>query len=40
MNALFYHENALAYARGNFRVGEDPALAQKLAAQVKAISSG
>jgi carbonic anhydrase/acetyltransferase-like protein (isoleucine patch superfamily) len=40
MNALFYHENALAYARGDYRVGADPAFAQKLAARLTALSSG
>ena len=35
-NALLYHENALAYARGEHRAWADPALAARLAARAEA----
>ncbi|SRR5579883_147601 len=37
MNALFYYENALAYARGDHRVAEDPGFAANLAQRANAI---
>lgn len=36
INALFYHENALAYARGDHRAWADPALAARLVGQAAA----
>ncbi len=38
MNALFYHENALAYLRGDYRVGLDPGFASRLGARLNALS--
>jgi len=35
-NALFYHENALAYARGEHRVWADPACGARVAARLAA----
>ena len=36
MNALLYHENALAYARGEHRAWADPAILARVAAQAAA----
>lgn len=37
MNALFYHENALAYAKGDHRCGASPDFAARLAARLAAL---
>jgi carbonic anhydrase/acetyltransferase-like protein (isoleucine patch superfamily) len=39
MNAIFYHENALAYAKGNYCIGADPAVADRIAARLKELGS-
>lgn len=38
MNAAFYHENALAYARGEHRVAQTPEFAQAMEEQLKALA--
>lgn len=38
MNAAFYHENALAYVRGEHRVAETPEFAEAMGKQLKALA--